>query len=147
MAGRERAEAPRRRNVGRDRLDDGPAVECIPSSHGGRGAGPRGRTGVSAKDKVTMLRLPDRRIWVRDHRVRDRASHRDDGPAIEMDDGNKYWIEDGLWHREDGPAAEIAPARYWFLRGAPALPDRLRRTTPGARARHRTSMSFAREGP
>ena len=32
--------------------------------------------------------------------------HREDGPAIEWNDGTKVWYKNGLRHREDGPAYE-----------------------------------------
>lgn len=31
---------------------------------------------------------------------------RDNGPAIEYDDGGKTWLVDGVCHREHGPVAE-----------------------------------------
>jgi hypothetical protein len=42
--------------------------------------------------------------------------HRTDGPAIENDNGNKYWFIKGKFHREDGPAVEWSDGRkYWYL--------------------------------
>jgi len=32
--------------------------------------------------------------------------HRENGPAIEYNDGSKVWYRHGLLHREDGPAIE-----------------------------------------
>jgi len=32
--------------------------------------------------------------------------HREDGPAIEWDDGSKEWFKNGKRHRDDGPAIE-----------------------------------------
>jgi hypothetical protein len=34
--------------------------------------------------------------------------HREDGPAIERNDGSKYWYLNGKKHREDGPAVEYS---------------------------------------
>ena len=34
--------------------------------------------------------------------------HRENGPAIEYADGDKFWLQDGLLHRTDGPAIERA---------------------------------------
>ncbi len=32
--------------------------------------------------------------------------------------GNKYWHKDDLYHREDGPAVEFANGnRYWYYQG------------------------------
>lgn len=54
----------------------------------------------------TTWRLPDGNI------------HRDFGPAVEWEDGNKEWWIGGDRHREDGPAVESADGtREWFLNG------------------------------
>jgi hypothetical protein len=44
--------------------------------------------------------------------------HREDGPAIEWNNGDKEWWLDGFLHREDGPAIE-RPNGYesWHLNG------------------------------
>jgi len=42
--------------------------------------------------------------------------HREDGPAIEWDNGYKAWYLNGELHREDGPAAEWADgSKAWYL--------------------------------
>jgi len=45
--------------------------------------------------------------------------HREDGgPAIKSFDGTKFWYINGLRHREDGPAVEyIDGDKYWFING------------------------------
>jgi hypothetical protein len=44
--------------------------------------------------------------------------HREDGPAIEFADGDKYWYINGERHREDGPAIEFADGdKYWYING------------------------------
>ena len=44
--------------------------------------------------------------------------HREDGPAIEYDDGDKEWYKNGLLHREDGPAIENANGyKAWHKNG------------------------------
>ena len=44
--------------------------------------------------------------------------HREDGPAIELANGDKYWRQNGLLHREDGPAVEFPEGtKYWYLNG------------------------------
>ena len=44
--------------------------------------------------------------------------HRDDGPAIEYNNGDKCWYKNGLLHREDGPAIEwITGYKRWYLNG------------------------------
>ena len=44
--------------------------------------------------------------------------HREDGPAIEYNDGYKYWWINGKRHRDGGPAVEY-PNGYkeWWLDG------------------------------
>ena len=44
--------------------------------------------------------------------------HREDGPAIEWHDGDKFWYRNDQLHREDGPAYEGAHGdKHWFLNG------------------------------
>ena len=45
--------------------------------------------------------------------------HREDGPAVEYEDGYKEWWLNGKLHREDGPAAKYADgSKAWFLNDA-----------------------------
>lgn len=47
-----------------------------------------------------------------------RAKHREDGPAVEWADGDKFWYIDGLLHREDGPACVWADGgKSWYKKG------------------------------
>jgi len=42
--------------------------------------------------------------------------HRIDGPAIEYQDGTKYWYIDNKLHRLDGPAIERADgSKFWYI--------------------------------
>lgn len=44
--------------------------------------------------------------------------HREDGPALIMNDGTKFWYRNGLWHRENGPAVEWANGhKEWWIEG------------------------------
>ena len=44
--------------------------------------------------------------------------HREDGPALEYNNGEKYWLLNGKRHRENGPAVEYAGGeKYWYLNG------------------------------
>ena len=46
------------------------------------------------------------------------ALHREDGPAAELGNGNKYWYVNGKLHRENGPAVEhINGYKSWYLNG------------------------------
>ncbi len=40
--------------------------------------------------------------------------HREDGPAIEWNNGIKEWFINGLCHREDGPAIEWDSDDKWW---------------------------------
>lgn len=42
--------------------------------------------------------------------------HREDGPAVEYNDGGKEWWVNGKLHREDGPAVEHKSGydKYYF---------------------------------
>ena len=44
--------------------------------------------------------------------------HRDDGPAAESSDGDKFWYQNGLIHRTDGPAS-VSPGgtKEWYQTG------------------------------
>ena len=44
--------------------------------------------------------------------------HREDGPAVEWNDGRKDWWLNGMCHREDGPAT-VWPdgAKNWWING------------------------------
>jgi hypothetical protein len=44
--------------------------------------------------------------------------HNEDGPAIECDNGDKYWFIEGKLHRENGPAVEyIKGDKEWWIYG------------------------------
>lgn len=44
--------------------------------------------------------------------------HREDGPAIEMADGDKTWLQNGQHHRIDGPAVESSDGhKEWAVNG------------------------------
>lgn len=52
-------------------------------------------------------------VWYRDG-----ALHREDGPAIERDNGDKEWYLNGDRHRDNGPAIEYASGdREWWING------------------------------
>jgi len=44
--------------------------------------------------------------------------HRVDGPAIEYNNGTKFWFLNGKYHREDGPAVKDSNGnKSWYLNG------------------------------
>jgi hypothetical protein len=44
--------------------------------------------------------------------------HRTDGPAVEWNNGDKWWFINGELHREDGPAIECSDgSKEWYLNG------------------------------
>lgn len=60
-----------------------------------------------------------------------RDLHREDGPAVIWDTGQKEWYQHGKRHREDGPAVELHFRNEWYLNGyrhrldGPAVDDGL----------------------
>jgi len=53
-----------------------------------------------------------------EYRNKDGKYHREDGPAVEYTNGDKFWYINGKRHREDGPAAEFDEGdKFWFLNG------------------------------
>ncbi len=44
--------------------------------------------------------------------------HREDGPAVEKLNGDKFWYLNGKLHRDDGPAVEkVSGYKFWYLNG------------------------------
>jgi len=44
--------------------------------------------------------------------------HREDGPAVEWQDGTKWWYLNGKRHRENGPAVEWPDgSKHWYING------------------------------
>jgi len=44
--------------------------------------------------------------------------HREDGPAVEYDNGDKVWYVNGKRHREGGPAVEYSNGgKVWYVNG------------------------------
>ena len=49
---------------------------------------------------------------------KDGKFHREDGPASEDSDGNKFWYIDDELHRLDGPAIEFSGGtKEWYING------------------------------
>lgn len=49
---------------------------------------------------------------------KDGKAHRIDGPAIQWNNGNKYWKVNGEFHRLDGAAKEYADGeKHWYVNG------------------------------
>ena len=54
-----------------------------------------------------------RRYYNKDNRL-----HRTNGPAVEWNDGEKWWYQNGQRHRTDGPAVErFDRYREWWQHG------------------------------
>jgi hypothetical protein len=63
------------------------------------------------KSKLTIDRHSTK-IW----RLPNGSLHREDGPALEYNNGDKSWYINGLRHREDGPAIEwVNGNKTWYL--------------------------------
>jgi len=51
------------------------------------------------------------KYWYLDNKL-----HREDGPAVEWNDGELWWYLNGGFHREDGPAiVRLDSNNVWFL--------------------------------
>lgn len=63
--------------------------------------------------EYTVKVCDERTVWYLNGK-----KHREDGPAVEYANGDKYWYLNGKCHREDGPAIENANGdKYWYLNG------------------------------
>jgi hypothetical protein len=60
--------------------------------------------------EYTVKVYNDRTEWFLNDKL-----HREDGPAVEWNSGDKEWFLNGQRHREDGPAAEYANGKFWYL--------------------------------
>jgi hypothetical protein len=60
-----------------------------------------------------VKKYDDRTEWFLDGK-----RHREDGPAIDYNDGSKLWCLNGELHREDGPAIDYNDgSKSWYLNG------------------------------
>ena len=60
--------------------------------------------------------------WYKDAKCK--ILHRENGPAIEYANGDKYWCQNDRVHRTDGPAIEHADGtKYWYINGYPLTED------------------------
>ena len=68
-------------------------------------------------DDTDLIREVDRAGTVR-YRNSDDQLHREDGPAVELPEGTRFWYLNDQLHREDGPATEWSDGtREWYLDG------------------------------
>ena len=64
---------------------------------------------IHVNDNDTKFYYSDRKMTI---------LHREDGPAIEYDNGGKSWWFNGKRHREDGPAIEWYDGyKGWYING------------------------------
>ena len=85
--------------------------------------------GVPANDP-SLIREVDLVGTVR-YRNSDDQLHREDGPAVEWEDGTSEWWIDGYPHREDDPAIEWADGyREWYLDGKQLSEDEFEARKP-----------------
>lgn len=88
--------------------------------------------GVPANDP-SFIREVDLVDTIR-YRNSDDQLHREDGPAVEWEDGTRMWFLDELLHREDGPAVEGADGSLqWFLDGKRLSEDEFEARKPATR--------------
>lgn len=71
---------------------------------------------------ISIQHKSDEKIWYEDVKFR---YHRENGPAIEWNNGTKEWYTHGIRHREDGPAIEYNNGqKYWYLKGKLLNPEK-----------------------
>lgn len=63
---------------------------------------------------MIMKSTPSKRISRIEWRLPDGKLHREDGPAIEWNNGNKEWLIKDHLHRLDGPAVECGDRSWWI---------------------------------
>ena len=64
----------------------------------------------------TKISITGTKIWCLDPELR--ILHREDGPAVEYSNGDKFWYINGNLHREDGPAIEYKDGyKSWCING------------------------------
>lgn len=52
------------------------------------------------------------------YHVKDGAIHNENGPAVILKDGTKYWCINNKYHRKDGAACEYSNGdKIWFYKG------------------------------
>jgi hypothetical protein len=75
--------------------------------------------------------------------------HREDGPAVEYQNGTTIWFKEGNYHREDGPAVEhINGTKEWYKNGqrhridGPAIEN-----SNGSRSWYRDGYLHRLDGP
>ena len=68
---------------------------------------------LDREDGPAIERANGDKFWYRNGQL-----DREDGPAIERANGDKFWYLNGQCHREDGPAVEYANGdKDWYLDG------------------------------
>src|ERR1039458_9170396 len=83
----------------------------------GKGKIRRAQSGVMTQEvgMKTLVLGPERKEWHTDGKPWG-LLHREDGPAVEYEDGGKEWWQYGKLHREDGPAKDHANGmKVWCI--------------------------------
>ena len=92
---------------------------------------------------VRVCVYPKRTEWYQNDQL-----HREDGPAVEFANGEKYWYQNGVLHREDGPASEWSGNKSWYQKG-----ERHREDGPaveeanGTKAWYQNGLLHREDGP
>lgn len=91
---------------------DGPAIDYV-SGHKAWYI-----EGQSLSEQEFYKKYPHREMdrWGNVRWYKDGKFHREDGPAIEYNNGTKHWYQHGKLHREDGPAitADCGNEEWWL---------------------------------
>lgn len=52
-------------------------------------------------------------VW----KLPDGTYHREDGLAVEWDNGGEEWLVNDMYHRLDGPAMNVTNYKEWYIKG------------------------------
>ena len=64
---------------------------------------------------VEVERKVDEKGTIRWYKKGTEILHREDGPAMEYFDGDKFWFQNNKLHRLDGPACEYSNGdKHWY---------------------------------
>ena len=71
---------------------------------------------MAVKKYYVMVDDAGNTFWYKDAKCY--VLHRENGPAVEYSNGDKFWYQNDQLHRENGPAIECADGtKRWYQRG------------------------------
>ena len=77
---------------------------------------------MAVKKYYVTVSVAGTTCWYKDAKCN--ILHRENGPAVEWVDGDKFWWQNGRRHRTDGPASEWANGtKAWYIDGVHMTED------------------------